>query len=350
MNERYSRQIILTGFGEAAQNKLLNSSCAIIGCGGLGAIAASYLAGAGISRIILIDGDLPSISNLHRQVFYKTGEEQTKSNALKEHLENLNPEIKIEAFSKYLIKENIDELITGVDVVLECSDDIQCKYLVNDFCVIEQIPLIYGAIYQYEGYVSVFSNQNNDDIHLRDIFPVPDDKLPKCADVGVMNTIAGMIGILQANEAIKVITGIGEALIGKMLTYNTLDNRQMILKLKKNFTEDLEELFENNSYSIINCDVPIISISQYIENSSDYILVSVMPTEEHISISKEVINIPIDKIESHQFNDNKSILCYCRSGRISRIAVEKLLSKNKNLEVFSLDGGYKAYQKFKALN
>ena len=227
MNERYSRQTILEEIGSSGQAKLNATQVAVVGCGGLGAIAAAYLAGAGIGKLILVDGDKPELSNLHRQVFFSPEDQQTKAEELQIKLSKLNPEIKIKAIPTHLTKANIDELLTGINLILECTDHQPTKYLVNDFCALEGIPMVYSAIHKFEGYLSLFTNQQEEDIHLRDIFPVPNPNLPVCSEVGVMNTIAGMMGVLQANEAMKYLLGIGESLSGRLLTYDCLSNRQL---------------------------------------------------------------------------------------------------------------------------
>ena len=350
MNERYARQISLAEIGEEGQQKLLSSQVAIVGCGGLGAIAATYLAGAGVGRLILVDGDVPSLSNVHRQVLYTGRETESKAASLKKRLNALNPEVEIKISPAYLTKDNINELLTGVDLILECTDDIMCKYLVNDFAALDQIPLVYGAIYKYEGYVSTFLNTSDEDIHLRDIFPEPDDTLPTCAEVGVLNTIAGLIGLLQANEALKVILGIGEVLSNQLLTYDCLSNRQMTLKLKKNWDKDLEEHYEKTSYTSLDCSfVSEIEIDELLKNRADYKLVSVMTASEHQAIDNETLhNISLTTDFSALANSEKAIVLYCKYGRTSKQTAAKLLDAYPNKNILSLKNGYQAYQKFKA--
>ena len=204
-NERYIRQTTLEELGVEGQEKLNAAHAVVIGCGGLGSIAAPYLAGAGVGEITLVDGDVPHISNLHRQVFFSENQNQiSKSEALADHIINLNSDIKVNAISEMLSNENVEGIIQNADIVLECTDDIITKYLVNDACHLAGIPMVYGAIYKYDGYVSFFENASIESIHLRDIFPEPDLDLLTCSQVGVLNTIAGLIGLLQANEAIKI--------------------------------------------------------------------------------------------------------------------------------------------------
>ena len=198
--ERYNRQIILDQIGEAGQKKLLQSSVTIIGCGGLGSIIAPYLAGAGVGKLILVDRDKPHISNLHRQIVFKENETQSKARALGQFISAFNAEVNVAVIEEMLEKKNVSEIIphSYEGIVVECTDDMVTKYLLNDYCHINKIPLVYGAIHKYEGYVSLFKNESQEDIHLRDIFPEINTEIPNCSEVGVMNTIAGIIGILQA--------------------------------------------------------------------------------------------------------------------------------------------------------
>ncbi len=350
IDSRYSRQILLNEIGETGQTKINKSQVAIVGCGGLGAIAAMYLAGAGIGSIILIDGDTPDITNIHRQVFYNGNETHSKSQILGQKINTLNPEVNVVIESNFLDKNNIDDLLTGVDIVLECTDDIMSKYLVNDFCAIENIPLVYGAIYKYEGYVSLFRNQEENDVHLRDIFPEPNPEIPTCSEVGVYNIIAGLIGLMQANEALKYLLRVGEGLANKLLTYECLSSKQIVLNLKKNWNVDLEDLYEKTLYTSASCaSAPEIMASQLINNRSDYLLISVMPKGEHQAYDEKTKWSEISDIEnSIKSSEPKPIVIYCRRGRVSKSVVSDLIKSNARRKIFSLEGGYKALQKYQS--
>lgn len=346
MNTRYSRQTILPEIGEEGQAKLLASHVAIVGCGGLGAIAAAYLAGAGIGRLTLIDGDVPDVSNLHRQVFYTESDQQSKVEHLAARLSALNPEVKVEQFAQRLTKENIDQILTGVDLVLECTDDQMCKYLVNDFCALEGLPLVYGAIHKYEGYVTLFRNEKENDLHLRDVFPVPDLNIPVCSEVGVLSTIAGMIGILQANEAIKFLLNIGDSLHGRLLTYEILTARQLILKLQKNWKEDLDEVYEKNDYLTPACDhVVELELSEVLRDRSAVQLISVMTSSEHKAIDDACVHKLNKELSPADLDSNKKVVLYCRSGRVSKMVASRLMAEDPSLQVYSLKDGFRAFQK-----
>lgn len=343
---RYVRQTLLDRVGDSGQAKLQASHVVIIGCGGLGSIAAPYLAGAGIGRLTLVDGDVPDVTNLHRQVFFSDRPSNgTKSEELASHIESLNPDVDVDVFNTMISKENVASVLKSADVVLECTDNIQAKYLVNDYCAIHQVPMVYGAIHKYDGFVSFFENKNKGSTHLRDIFPQPSNDIPSCSEVGVLGTIAGLIGILQANEAIKYITGAGDNLIGKMLSYDILTNSQMILKLKKSWTQGMVSLFDKEEYKMdISCDIPEISYSTLLANRSRYQVVSILEDHEHINIDENVARIPLSicEVEEWQGDTDKTYIFYCMSGKRSSSFVQRILANGYKGKVFSLSGGLRA--------
>lgn len=348
ISKRYIRQTSLTEIGTDGQLQLQHSSIAIVGCGGLGAICASYLAGAGIGEILLIDGDIPDVTNLHRQVFYQEKEKRSKSAALAAYLQTFNPEIKLDIEAQMLSKNNIDQL-KNYDLVIECTDDIMCKYLVNDYCHLHNIPMIYGAIYKFDGYVSCFPNINESSIHLRDIFPVPNLKVPTCAEVGVMNTIAGLIGLLQANEALKYLLNIGDSLGGKLLTYNSLSNEQMKLKLTKNWNKSIEEVYDSNDYKTLGCKtINELEWEVYLNNISNYTLVSILEEDEHQSVNQHCLHHPMSSFDLNRISQGKPLLLYCMSGKRSAILSQQILDENPTQKLYSMSGGLIRYLAIKA--
>lgn len=342
VRKRYIRQIALDKIGELGQEKLLKAHIVVVGCGGLGSIAAPYLAGAGIGKITLIDGDTPEISNLHRQVFFTSNRTTFhKSELLANHITQLNPDIVVNVIKKMVIKENISEIINSPDIVLECTDNIQCKYLVNDYCNINQIPLIYGAIYKYDGYVSTFLNKTDSDIHLRDIFRNPNQNIPSCSEVGVMGTLAGIIGILQANEAIKMLCNCGPLLAGQLLTYNILTNEQFKLKLKKTYKNNLKEVYIESSYDQMSCEAPLVSLEEVVQYPERYRLVSILNDDEHEALTSTNCRESQDNIDPEKWSpkDQRITVFYCLTGVRSATVVNKIRAAQPDLEVKSLEGG-----------
>jgi sulfur-carrier protein adenylyltransferase/sulfurtransferase len=229
---RYARHLSLSGFGTAAQEKLKNASVLVIGAGGLGCPALLYLAAAGVGRIEILDADRVELSNLQRQVLF-TGEDvgQLKVEAAAKRLRALNPLVEIVPRAQRFTRANARERVRECDVVLDGSDNFATRYLVNDACVVEGRPFIYGAIHEFEGQASVFNWQGGPTY--RCLYPqgAQASMLPNCSQAGVLGVLPGLIGTVQATEAIKLITGIGEPLSGRLLLWDALTMRMRMMTL-----------------------------------------------------------------------------------------------------------------------
>lgn len=229
---RYNRHIILDQVGEEGQRKLKKAKVLVVGAGGLGCPALQYLTAAGVGTLGIVDFDEVELSNLHRQILFNlhdVGENKAKCAADK--LQLLNPEITIKAYPVKLEQDNALEIINDYDLVLDGSDNFATRYLVNDISSQLGIPMVYGAIYKFEGQVSVFNYQ--DGTSYRDLFPENNATAPKCAEVGVLGVLPGVIGSYQATEAIKIILGIGEVLSGTLLQLNLLTHQSTQIKIKQ---------------------------------------------------------------------------------------------------------------------
>ena len=227
--ERYNRQIILKGFGMEAQQKIALAKVLVIGAGGLGCPALQYLAAAGVGAIGIADHDVVSLSNLHRQTLYSTGDiGLPKVTTASERLRLLNPAIIIHAHNVTVHNNNALGIIGQYDYVMDGTDNFASRYMISDACALLKKPLFYGAVSQYEGQVAIFNvaDTNGHTTSYRDIFPHPPKvgEVPNCAEAGVLGVLPGIIGTMLAAEAIKLITGIGDALVNKLLTYNLLTN------------------------------------------------------------------------------------------------------------------------------
>ncbi len=232
--ERYHRQIILPEFGEEGQQKLFLAKVLVIGAGGLGCPALQYLTAAGIGTIGIVDDDTVALNNLHRQVLYSVNDiGLSKAERATKILQQLNPEIKIVAYNERLHNQNALTLFDEYDIIIDGTDNFSTRYMINDACVLLNKPLVYGAISQFEGQVSVFKNGKEDDVNYRDIFPDPpkEGEVLNCAEAGVLGVLPGIIGTMMANETIKLITGIGEPLVNQLFTYNALNNQVYQLSL-----------------------------------------------------------------------------------------------------------------------
>jgi len=228
---RYHRHLSLRGFGTEAQQRLKAAHVLVIGAGGLGCPALLYLAAAGVGRLTIIDGDRVEISNLQRQVLYTQEDLGTfKAEAAARRLTALNPLVNITAHCERFTRSNALGLVREADLVLDGSDNFATRYLSNDACVIAGKPLVYAAIHQFEGQVSVFNLKQGPTY--RCLFPEPPDpaSVPTCAEAGVLGILPGLLGTAQATEAIKVLTGIGEPLSGRLLIWNTLTMGSRILR------------------------------------------------------------------------------------------------------------------------
>lgn len=238
---RFERQELLPELGTKGQCKLGSASVLVVGAGGLGCPALAYLAAAGVGQIGIIDGDSVSFSNLNRQILF--GNEQigyNKAQSAAALLHNQYPDLKIEAFDYYLNPKNAAAIIEPYDIVIDASDNTGTRYLLGDATYLLKKPLVYGAIYRFEGQVAVFENQTQS-LCYRDLhpsMPTPHE-LPGCATSGVLGVLPGLIGTLQATEALKLLTGIGEPLFGKILYYNAKNHDQKIIKLQKH--EEVEK-------------------------------------------------------------------------------------------------------------
>ncbi len=221
--QRYARHLTLPEFGVAGQQRLAAARVLLIGAGGLGSPAGLYLAAAGVGTLGIVDDDLVDISNLQRQVMHGTaqlGEPKTTSAAAR--LGDLNPEVRVEPFRTRLGRENARGIIAGFDLVIDGSDNFPTRYLVNDACVLEGKPLVYGSIFRFEGQLSVFGAPDGPCYRCLFAEPPAPELVPSCADAGVLGVLPGVIGTLQALEAIKWIAGIGEPAVGRLLLFDAL--------------------------------------------------------------------------------------------------------------------------------
>jgi len=222
--QRYSRHIILPNIGGKGQRKLLDSSVLVIGAGGLGSPVAMYLAAAGIGKLGIVDFDQVDVTNLQRQILHTTADVgRSKVTSAVEHLRAINPTIEVVGHETLLFSTNVFEIFEGYDVIVDGTDNFPVRYLVNDATQFTGKPLVYGSIYQFEGQATVFTPGQETPCY-RCLFPAPPPPgtVPSCAEGGVFGVLPGVIGSIQATEAIKIITGEGDTLEGRLLLYDAL--------------------------------------------------------------------------------------------------------------------------------
>ena len=235
---RYQRQVSLKEFGKSGQQKLLNTKVFIAGAGGLGCPALLYLAAAGIGTIGFADDDVVSLSNLHRQILFSMDDiGKPKVQVAEKKLKQLNPGITIISYPVKLTSRNVLNIIKEYDVIIDGTDNFAAKYLLNDACVLLDKPLIYGSVSKFEGQVAILNvrDEKNIKCNYRDMFPQPPvDEISNCSEDGVLGVVTGITGTMQANEAVKLITGIGFPLINRLMIYNSLNAETYTIVLSEN--------------------------------------------------------------------------------------------------------------------
>ncbi|MDO9212516.1 MAG: molybdopterin-synthase adenylyltransferase MoeB [Methylococcales bacterium] len=232
---RYSRQIMLPQIDIAGQQQLLNSKVLIVGAGGLGSPAAIYLAAAGVGHITIYDNDTVDLSNLQRQIAHYTADVGTgKAISTRDTLNKLNPDVKVDAVQQRLEGELLAKEVKNADVVLDCSDNFNTRFAINQACVQQQTPLVSGAAIRFEGQVSVFTSGQNNSPCYNCLYTSDGEELQNCATNGVIAPITGIVGSMQALEAMKLIMGVGETLTGRLLLIDGLTMEINTMRLRKN--------------------------------------------------------------------------------------------------------------------
>ncbi|MES2874685.1 MAG: HesA/MoeB/ThiF family protein [Bacteroidota bacterium] len=361
-NPRYQRQTTLKEFGETGQEKLGNSRVLVIGAGGLGCPALQYLAGAGIGTLGLVDHDTVSLSNLHRQVLYSTDDiGLSKAFRAADILEALNPEIDIIAYNEQLNPSNAINIISQFDIILDGTDNFASRYMINDACVLTNKPLIYGAISRFEGQIAVFNCDGEDGFtktNYRDLFPHPpaEDEILNCAEAGVIGVLPGIIGTMMANEAIKLITGIGTSLINRLMTYNSLTNQvyEMEIQPEKESLSLIPEniaAFQASNYELMcsahpGNEIDINSFDQMLLDPS-VLFIDVRETNETPEVEEfNYLKLPLSGFRSAMEQiEAENVVLFCQSGKRS-LSAARMISEHygNSKKVYSLKGGIVAWK------
>ena len=353
-SDLFKRQITLSEIGEVGQQKLQEAKILVVGCGGLGSPISVYLASSGIGKLHLIDFDTVDISNLHRQVFYSLKDiGKFKSECLSNFIQQRAPFTEVSFSSEAITKENAIELISEYDIIIDGTDSLPTKYLLNDVCVILEKPLVYGSLYKFDGYVSAFNLKQEDgsfSANLRDAFPDMNTTTANCEEAGTLNAIVGMIATAQVNEVLKIITGIGKPLTNELLIYNVLENTQLKMKLSSNiFKDEIVSLFNTQNYFDSACGTqnPDWQISpKELKNKigdPNLELIAVLP---NLKLPFKVHQtLPIQEFDASTLNvdKEKTYVMVCQRGFNSYKATEQLKEKYPSLQVFNLTGGIRNY-------
>jgi molybdopterin/thiamine biosynthesis adenylyltransferase/rhodanese-related sulfurtransferase len=354
-NELFKRQLTLQEIGEVGQRKLQDASVLVVGCGGLGSPIAVYLAASGIGKLHLIDFDTVAVSNLHRQVFYSLEDiDKPKVAVLSTFIKKRAVFTEVSYTNQPITKENVFEFIENADIVVDGTDSLPTKYLLNDACVIANKPLVYGSLYKFDGYVATFNLRQEDgsySANLRDAFPEIATDIPNCEEAGTLNAIVGMIAIQQVNEVLKLITGIGKPLTNQLLIYNSLQNTQLKIKLKSTtLKEKVAKIFKVETYTDYACsaqnpDWQISStvLKEKIGNSNLEIIAVLSDLKLPFDV-QQTIDISQFNVDKISIDKNKTYIMVCKKGFNSYKATVKLKNKYPDLEVFSLTGGISSYK------
>ena len=340
--KRYNRQIILTELGVDGQKKLKAAKVLVIGAGGLGCPVLQYLVAAGVGSIAIVDDDIVDISNLHRQILYSTVDiGKPKATIAKQKLELLNPFVVITAFWERVTVENAGTLIDMYDLIIDGSDNFPTRYLINDTCVKLDKPLVFGSIFKFEGQVSVFNYKGGP--NYRDIFPEPpnEDEVPNCSEIGVIGVLPGIIGTYMANEAVKIICGLGETLSGKLLTVNALDNSTGIFNFSgQNEVISTSETIKTNVTGTTN-EIDMETLTEWLINSPDLVyLVDVRENYEFDDYNIGGVNISIYELIENvaDLPTGKKLIFICQTGQRSKMAMQMLYPIYKG-EIYSVKNG-----------
>lgn len=356
--ERYHRQMILQGFGETAQLALRQAKILVIGAGGLGCPALTYLIAAGVGSVGIMDDDVVSVTNLHRQVLYSQEDVgKMKVEVAKEKLEKLNPGVSIATYAERLSNKQCLQLFPLYDVIIDGTDNFASRYMINDACVLLKKPLIFGAVSRFEGQVAVFNLKQSDgcfSANYRDIFPQPPaaGEVLNCSEAGVLGVLPGVIGSMLAGECIKVITGVGKPLVNCLHVYNAFYNETM--QLKVNCHADSAALIPTNVDSflktdyVVMCNAILAEVKELSLDDFSNLLaedeVLVVDVREHhetpLIDGFADFRIPLASLEDH-FDEwqDFTVVFVCQTGRRSMHAASMAAKQFSHARVYSLQGG-----------
>ena len=358
--DRFNKHLLLREISVKGQKRIKAAKVVVIGAGALGSPVIQYLAAAGIGTIKIVDFDEVSLGNLQSQVIHGARDvKRPKAASAKDTVRNINRDINVIAENLQVTAENAVSVIEGFDLVLDCTDNYKSRYIINDACVIAGIPLVFASIYQFEGQVSIFGY--GDGPCLRCVFPNPPEPglVPTCAEGGTISPLAGIVGSIQANEALKLIIGIGEHLSGKLLTVDTLGLRSNVVKIKKNcncpICSNVADITDVNDFdyeefcglSVDESETPVEGVTpeelaHRIENGEELTIVDVRePHERAIVKFPDALIIPIGQLARRQkeLNPELDTIFICKSGQRSILAINTLREAGYNGPMYNLKGG-----------
>ncbi|MDB5264143.1 MAG: hypothetical protein JWQ14_3426 [Adhaeribacter sp.] len=346
--KRYNRHLLLPEIGYAGQERLKAAKVLVIGAGGLGCPVLQYLAAAGVGTLGIVDDDVVEMSNLQRQLLFSTADVgRKKAEVAAEKIKALNPFVAVAVYPVRLHADNATDICQPYDFVIDGSDNFPTRYLVNDTCVALNKPLVFGSVFKFDGQVAVFNYQNGPTY--RCLYPTPPapDESPNCNDIGVLGVLPGLIGLYMANEAIKLICGLGTPLSGKLLVLDALDNRTSIFTVRRSAAADLPV---PPPVATESCQAPkpavaqvsLMELTDWLEQEEDQpYLVDVREPHEYEAYNLGGINIPFGELPGHwaQLAPDKTIVFCCATGQRSHLAATLLREAGFTGEVYNLRGG-----------
>ncbi|MEO5775723.1 MAG: HesA/MoeB/ThiF family protein [Flavobacterium sp.] len=334
--KRYERQIALPEIGISGQQKLAKAKVLIIGAGGLGCPVLQNLAAAGVGKIGLVDGDVVEETNLHRQFLFTPSDCGNKKVAVAtEVVSKQNPEVELISYPDYFTKQNCFDVVSDFQIIVDCTDNIATRYLINDVAVAKGIPMVYASIHKFEGQLSVFNYKNGPTY--RCLFPENErlDAIPNCNDSGVLGVLPNVLGAMQANEVLKIILKIGEVLNEKLVLYNGLDNSFQTITFQK---------VNNITSEIKTGDRSIPSIDFFVNQNS--LIIDIREDYEEPKLDLEFVkNVPLSALDNfvNDVDKNHKIILVCQHGNRSDLAVDYLMKKGF-MNVFHLQNGIESLE------
>ena len=343
--KRYQQQIALPEIGIAGQKKLTDAKVLVIGAGGLGCPVLQHLAAAGVGCIGIVDGDTVEESNLNRQIVYTLSDcGKNKAITAVEAIFKQNPEVKVIPISSFFTEENAFEIVDEYQIIIDCTDNLPARYLINDVALVKKIPMVYASMHRFEGQVSVFNYVLGPTY--RCLFPEKENlkTAVNCNDTGVLGVLPNTLGLLQATEVLKIILGIGVVLSGKLLIYDGLNHQMQTLAIQKNPIEVQNGLL--NGLAIVNRNTKAakaISTSEFYDamKEDSYLIIDLKEVYEASKWdAPNIQNVPIDQLENYlkNYNKDQKIILFCQYGNKSQLAANYLM-KNGFTSVFHLKNG-----------
>ncbi|PQA60754.1 molybdopterin-synthase adenylyltransferase MoeB [Siphonobacter curvatus] len=355
--QRYQKHLLLPEVGAEGQERLKNARVLVVGAGGLGCPVLLYLAAAGVGTLGIVDGDTVDETNLQRQVLYDAADvDRPKATTAAAQLRRLNDLIDYEVFTTHLVAENAASIIERFDLVVDCTDNFSVRYLINDVCVLSAKPFVYGAIHRFEGQVSVFNYPSNGILGptYRCLFPSPPSglEIPNCSEVGVLGILPGMIGMYQANEVIKIITGVGKVLSGELMLMDLLENTQRKMKFKRRTDAEMlaQQGMETHRKLAANVLLPneisAIELMRQLKREPDTFLLDVRNSDEYeVCHLPGAVLIPMPTIPTSvkHIPRDRPVIVYCHHGMRSASVIQYLEQEHGYDNLTNLDGGIHAW-------